>query len=159
MRFIVKFCAVMLAALTLSFTAFAAEPTADEIEARAKDVGHALRCVVCQNQSIEESDASLAQDMRLLVRARIKAGDSNEDVIAFMRDRYGDYVLLKPPMQGNTYVLWFTPFLLVLLCGAWFLISTRKRSSAVIEPLSEAEAAALKRLTDGADINAGDTGS
>lgn len=159
MRIIVKFCATMLAAIALSFTAFAAEPTADEIEARAKDVGHALRCVVCQNQSIEESDASLAQDMRRLVRARIKAGDSNEDVIAFMRDRYGDYVLLKPPMQGNTYVLWFAPFLLVLLCGAWFLISTRKRTSVVIEPLSEAEIAALKRLTDGGDTNAGDTSS
>lgn len=159
MRFVLKYCAVFLAALTLSFTAFAAEPTAEEIEARAKDVGHALRCVVCQNQSIEESDASLAQDMRLLVRSRIKSGDSNEDVIAFMRDRYGDYVLLKPPVQSNTYVLWFAPFILVLLCGVWFLISTRKGDKADIEPLSESEQAALARLTQGDDNTAGGTGS
>ena len=82
----------------------------EEIEERARDVGKQLRCVVCQNQSIEESDAELAADMRFVVRERLVAGDSDEEVIALMRDRYGDYVLLKPPVQGNTFVLWGAPF-------------------------------------------------
>jgi cytochrome c-type biogenesis protein CcmH len=73
-----------------------------EIEARAKEVGRSLRCVVCQNQSIDESDAPLASDMRKLVRLRLKEGDSNLEVIDYMQERYGDYVLLKPPVQANT---------------------------------------------------------
>ena len=97
-----------------------------EIEARAKDIGRSLRCVVCQNQSIDESDAPLAADMRKLVRQRLKEGDSNEEVINYMQESYGDYVLLKPPVQSNTYILWFTPFLLLIGALAWFFIRAGK---------------------------------
>lgn len=111
-----------------------------EIEARAKEVGHLLRCVVCQNQSIEESDASLAEDMRRLVRSRLRNGDTDAEVINFMRERYGDYVLLKPPVQRNTYILWFAPFGLALIGGIWFIIAARRKNIAeTVAPLSEDE--------------------
>ena len=111
--------------LALSFGAFAQISDA-EIEARAKEVGQSLRCVVCQNQSIDESDAPLAKDMRKLVRDRLREGDSNADVIDYMQQRYGDYVLLKPPLQSNTYILWFAPFVLLLGVLAWFVMRSRK---------------------------------
>lgn len=117
-----------------------------EIEAQAREIGHALRCVVCQNQSIEESDASLAEDMRTLVRARVRQGESKEEVIAYMQDRYGDYVLLKPPVQANTYVLWATPFVLGLLGLIWFLIQSKRTSTRLSEPLSDEEVERLKDL-------------
>ncbi len=100
-----------------------------EVESRARDVGRALRCVVCQNQSIEESDASLAEDMRGLVRARIRQGDSNEDVIEYMQSRYGDFVLLEPPVQSNTYILWAAPFLILLLALLWFWRASKRQLS------------------------------
>jgi len=83
------------------------------LEARAREVSKGLRCVVCQNQSIDDSNAELAGDMRVLVRERILAGDSNEEVVAYMVSRYGDYVLLDPPFKASTYVLWFGPPLIV----------------------------------------------
>jgi len=114
---------ILIASMT--FTALAQSSDA-EIEIRAREVGQSLRCVVCQNQSIDESDAPLASDMRKLVRTRLKAGDSNDAVIAYMQERYGDYVLLKPPVQGNTYILWFMPFLLLLGGLAWFFTKSRE---------------------------------
>lgn len=112
--------------LALSFSGFAQMSDA-KVEARAKEVGRSLRCVVCQNQSIDESDAPLAADMRKLVRTRLKEGDSNAEVIDYMQERYGDYVLLKPPVQTNTYILWFFPFVLLLGALGWFFKSSRKR--------------------------------
>ncbi|RKQ70800.1 cytochrome c-type biogenesis protein CcmH [Litorimonas taeanensis] len=100
-----------------------------ELDARAREIGQSLRCVVCQNQSIDESDAPLAQDMRKLVKKRLIAGDSNADVIAFMRETYGDYVLLKPPVQRNTYPLWGLPFLILIVGLTWFFISGSKKRS------------------------------
>jgi len=105
--------------LATSFGALA-QITDAEIEARAKEVGRSLRCVVCQNQTIDESDAPLAVDMRKLVRVRLKEGDSNAEVIDYMRERYGDFVLLKPPVQSNTYILWFLPFALLMGALGWF---------------------------------------
>ena len=116
-----------------------------ELENRAREVGHALRCVICQNQSIEESDATLAADMRLVVRDRLRAGDTNEEVIAYMRDRYGDYVLLKPPFQSNTYFLWAAPFLLLLIAGV-LLFRLQGRSAQPVTPLSDDEKAALDEI-------------
>ena len=98
------------------------------LEDRAREIAQSLRCVVCQNQSIDESDAPLAQDMRKLVYSRLQDADSNEDVINFMRDKYGDYVLLKPPVQSNTYILWVMPFLLLLGGLIWFLRAGRRPS-------------------------------
>jgi len=111
--------------LALSFNGFA-QITDAKIEARAKEVGRSLRCVVCQNQTIDESDAPLAVDMRKLVRTRLKEGDSNAEVIDYMQERYGDYVLLKPPVQANTYILWFLPFLLLIGALAWFIRASTK---------------------------------
>lgn len=96
-------------------------------ELRAREIGHQLRCVVCQNQSIEESDAQLAEDMRFVVREQVAAGATDQDIIAYMRNNYGDYVLLKPPVQANTYVLWFLPAALVLLGLLWFVTRTRRK--------------------------------
>jgi len=113
--------------MVLSFALADAAQTSDaDIELRAKDVGRSLRCVVCQNQSIDESDAPLAIDMRKLVRTRLKEGDSNAEVIAYMQERYGDFVLLKPPVQSNTYLLWFMPFLLLFAGLIWFIKTSRK---------------------------------
>lgn len=125
-------------------------PTAEEVELRARDVGHALRCVVCQNQSIEDSEATLAKDMRVIVRERIAAGESDAQVIEFMRARYGDYVLLKPPLQANTYLLWFLPALVVFGMALWFLIIARKRRLDALpaEALSREDQEILKQLMD-----------
>jgi len=115
----------LLLFFAVSFSGFAQISDAD-VEARAKEVGRSLRCVVCQNQSIDESDAPLAADMRKLVRARLKEGDSNSEVIDYMQDRYGDYVLLKPPVQANTFILWFLPFLLLMGALGWFFRASNK---------------------------------
>ncbi|MSP81118.1 MAG: cytochrome c-type biogenesis protein CcmH, partial [Rhodospirillales bacterium] len=83
-------------------------------ETRARDIGKNLRCLVCQNQSIDDSDAQLARDLRLLVRERIRAGDSDNDVIAYVVSRYGDFVLLKPPLKAATVALWLGPAAIAL---------------------------------------------
>ena len=116
--------------LAMSFSGVAQVSDA-QIESRAKEVGRSLRCVVCQNQSIDESDAPLAVDMRKLVRIRLREGDSNAEVIDYMQERYGDYVLLKPPVQTNTYILWFLPFLLLIGALVWFF-----RASKTVDPQS-----------------------
>jgi cytochrome c-type biogenesis protein CcmH len=121
-----------------------------EVEVRARDVGKQLRCVVCQNQSIEESDAPLAADMRKLVRERLVAGDSEADVIALMRDRYGDYVLLMPPVQGNTIILWTGPVFLIGFLLLWWIVSVRRNPKrghvAALSEDEEAKLAALREL-------------
>lgn len=117
-----------------------------EIEARARELGRTLRCVVCQNQSIEESDAELAADMRTLVREALSSGSTEAEVTALMRDRYGDYVLLKPPVQGNTLVLWFAPLIAIFLGLVWFISLKRKRQSVPVETLSDEERERLEAL-------------
>jgi cytochrome c-type biogenesis protein CcmH len=140
-------------ALTLSATSFAVEPDerlADPAqEARAREVSKALRCVVCQNETIDDSHAELAKDMRLLVRDRIKAGDTNEQVLAYMVQRYGDFVLLKPRMTGETLVLWFGPLIVLVLGGIVVVRRMRKAPVAAAFPqaLSADEARALNELT------------
>lgn len=90
------------------------------MEARARDLGRELRCLVCQNQSIEDSDAPLARDLRVILRQRIEAGDSDEAAVAWIVERYGDYVLLKPPLRGDTLILWGAP--LVALAGGALVV-------------------------------------
>lgn len=123
-----------------------------EIEQAAREVGKSLRCVVCQNQSIEESAAPLAEDMRRLVRERLAAGDTKDQVMTFMTDRYGNFVRLQPPFQADTLFLWLGPALfLAIAVWAWlaYLRPQAKRSHAP-PPLTEAEAAALaQRLSEG----------
>ena len=110
------------------------------LEARAREIGQALRCVVCQNQSIDDSSAEVARDMRRAVRERLTAGDSNEQVYTFMVARYGDYVLLKPPFKARTLVLWLgAPALLVLAAVALWLAARRRRAPQPPQPLSDEE--------------------
>lgn len=123
-----------------------AEAISPEIEDRARALGRTLRCVVCQNQSIEESDADLAADMRLLVRQELSAGASEADVTALMRERYGDYVLLKPPVQGNTLILWFAPLLAALAGLGWFVSLRRRRPTMSPDALTDDERARLESL-------------
>ncbi len=134
--------------LVIGFAAHAVEPremmSDPALEARAREVSKALRCVVCQNETIDDSNAELARDMRLMVRERIAAGDSNKQVLDYMVARYGDFVLLKPRFTGETIVLWIGPFI-VLVLGAIALARTLKRR-APTAPLSAEESAALARL-------------
>lgn len=118
-------------------------------EERAREVGRELRCLVCQNQSIEDSDASLARDLRLLVRERIAAGDSNEQVVRFVHERYGDFVLLRPPVRASTMLLWASPVLALLGGGAlaWTILRRRAAAGGIGDlELSAAEKARLAQL-------------
>lgn len=105
------------------------------LEERAREISKGLRCVVCQNQSIDDSDADLARDLRVLVRQRLKAGDSDEQVTQFVVDRYGDYVLLNPPFKASTYVLWFGPPVLALVAVIALIVFYRRRRPEAAEPL------------------------
>ncbi len=106
------------------------EPVADPavIAARTEAISKTLRCVVCQNQSIHDSNAPLAADMRTLVEKRVLAGDSDDEVREYLRVRYGDYVLMRPPFQLNTWLLWLGPAVLIGLGGLWFSVRLRRRS-------------------------------
>lgn len=120
------------------------------LEARARAISEGLRCLVCQNQSIDDSDAPLAKDLRLLVRERLKAGDSDTEIIDFVVARYGEFVLLKPRFEAHTLLLWFaTPavFLLALLLIA-LAYWRRKGAAQALAPLSVNEERRLKRLLD-----------
>jgi cytochrome c-type biogenesis protein CcmH len=108
-------------------------------EARAREVGRELRCLVCRNQSIDDSDADLAHDLRVLVRQRITAGDSNEQAVAYIRARYGDFVLLRPPLDTATLLLWGGPALLLILGGLLLVRFYRGAPAAAPAPLSPEE--------------------
>ena len=116
------------------------------LEARAQAISKSLRCVVCQNETIDDSDAPLAHDMRLLVRARLLAGDTDAQARAYLVARYGDFVLLKPPLQANTIILWTAPFALLAAGAALFALRARRRA-APIAPLSDDEQRALDGLS------------
>ena len=117
------------------------------LEARARALSYNLRCMVCQNQSIDDSDAPLARDLRLLIRERLKAGDSDTQVREFLVARYGQFVLLEPEKNTRTALLWLAP-LLVLLAGALILLRFfRRRRVPAQKPLSVAEKKRLKQLS------------
>lgn len=121
-----------------------------KLEARAHAIGEELRCLVCQNESIEDSDADLAHDLRLMVRQRIMAGDSDEQVNQYIVARYGTYVLLKPPLNTETYALWFGPLALLLcaigLAAIFYRRGTWRAND--VQPLSAAEKRRLAVLLD-----------
>lgn len=117
------------------------------LEARARALSQELRCLVCQNESIDDSSADLAHDLRLLVRERITAGDTDKQVLAYLTSRYGDYVLLRPPVEPATWLLWFgTPGLLVFGGFVVILVQRRRRYATGPAPLSAAERARLDQL-------------
>ncbi|MGH6947518.1 MAG: cytochrome c-type biogenesis protein [Kiloniellales bacterium] len=112
------------------------------LEARARALSEEIRCLVCQNESIDSSNADLAHDLRVLVRERLRAGDSDQEVKDFLVARYGDFVLLRPPLKPATWLLWFGPAL-VLLLGALLMAQQLKRRRARPAAEAAAEAAAL----------------
>jgi cytochrome c-type biogenesis protein CcmH len=128
----------------IALPALAVEPSEmlsdPALEARAREIGQSLRCVVCQNQSIDDSAAEVAHDMRRAVRERLTAGDSNDQVFAYMVARYGDYVLLKPPFKAGTLVLWLgAPALMLIAAAALLLAARRRRVPLAPSPLSDEE--------------------
>ena len=135
--------------LWLTLPAFAVQP--DEmlkdpaLEARARAISAQLRCLVCQNQSIDDSDAPLAKDLRLLLREQLTAGKTDAETIGFIVDRYGEYVLLRPRFEGRTLILWLAPFAVLLVAGL-ALVFRRRPVAGAEQPLSAEEQADLKRL-------------
>ena len=124
------------------------------LEARARSISAGLRCLVCQNESIDESGAGLAHDIRIFVRQRLTAGDSNAQVIQAVVNRYGAFVLLKPPVEPATYLLWYGPPALVLFGLAGSLLWLRRRRAASVDdaPLSPDEARRLDGLMRERDV-------
>ncbi len=121
------------------------------LEERAREISAGLRCLVCRNESIDDSNADLARDMRLLVRERLVAGDSDAEVVAFMTDRYGEYVLLRPQLDGANLILWLAgPALLLagLGIGVGYVRARGRQAAAGEAPLTEAEEARLRELLD-----------
>ena len=115
------------------------------LEARARALGKELRCLVCQNQSIDDFDADLARDLRQIVRERLVAGDSDAQVIGYVTERYGDFVLLRPPVKPSTWLLWFGPAV-VLLGGAALLAAYFRGRGRATTPTVELDAAERERL-------------
>ena len=117
------------------------------LEARARELSRGLRCMVCQNQSIDDSDAPLARDLRILVRERLKAGDDDKHVLDFLTARYGDFVLLKPRFDWDTAALWGTPAAVLLLGGLGLFVFLRRRAPSAAAPgLTPAEAQRVEHL-------------
>jgi cytochrome c-type biogenesis protein CcmH len=148
--------ALLLVLVLLAGPAFAVQP--DEVlpnpaqEARARAISAGLRCLVCRNESIDESNADLARDLRLLVRERIVAGDSDDEVVAFLVDRYGEYVLLRPTASGANLILWIAgPAMLALglLVGAAYVRRRRTAAEPAAPALSEAEKSRLDEILRG----------
>ncbi len=140
---------LLVASLAVSAPVLAVQPNEvlkdQALEQRARQISSGLRCLVCQNQSIDDSDAPLAKDLRVLVRERLVAGDNDKAVIDFVVARYGDFVLLRPPMNARTIALWAAPFLIVLF-GAAFLWRRRNRAAAPADATLTAEE--QRRLDD-----------
>lgn len=147
-----KLLLALLALALLAAPARAVQP--DEVlgdpvlESRARAISAELRCMVCQNQSIDDSDAPLAKDLRLIVRERLKAGDSDGQVMDFMVARYGEFVLLRPRMSWRNALLWAAPVIVLLLGmgGAALAYRRRRRAAAPLQRLSADEEARVKRL-------------
>jgi len=122
------------------------------LEARARNISRDLRCQVCQNQSIDDSNAPLAGDLRRLVRERLQRGDSDRQVVEHVVARYGDYVRLTPPLRADTLLLWAAPALVLLLAAGGIALAWRRRGAAEAgPPLTEAERRALERLLAGGE--------
>jgi cytochrome c-type biogenesis protein CcmH len=143
---------VLIAVAALALAGPACAVTPDEqlkdprLEARARALSQELRCLVCQNQSIDDSAAPLAHDLRVILRERLAAGDSDKQAVDYLVARYGDFVLLRPPFQPDTWALWLGPLAVLLLGGAGAAVYMRGRASAGDAPLSAVEEAEAARL-------------
>ena len=140
--------------LMLAVPVFAQDDALESEEAiaqRTMEISKTLRCMVCQGQSVADSDATLAQDIRRLVEIRVRAGDSDDEVRAYFRTNYGDYILMEPPFQWTTLALWLGPLVLVLMGGSWFVLNIRRQGATDgpvgdDQELSEEERARLASL-------------
>ena len=143
--------ATVLACLLGASLAYAVQPSemlADTaLEARARELSAELRCMVCQNQSIDDSDATLARDIRVLIRQRIVKGESNAEIRDFLVSRYGDFILLKPPFKLETLLLWFGAPVVLVLGALWMALGRSRRPPAALALSAEEEArlAAIQR--------------
>ena len=142
---------LFLSIINLPSSSFAVEPTEilqnPQLEARARVLSKNIRCLVCQNQSIDDSNASLAKDLRKVVREQLVNGASDEEIFDFLIERYGDFVLLKPPVKPSTYMLWYGPIILFsigLVMSVLFLV--RRKKLAPEEPLTQKELEQLSKL-------------
>ncbi|HMA58354.1 MAG TPA: cytochrome c-type biogenesis protein [Pseudolabrys sp.] len=144
----------LLLAISISSNVFAVQPDEmlkdPKLEVRARDLSRELRCMVCQNQSIDDSEAPLARDLRLLVRERLAKGDSDQQVLDFLVARYGEFVLLKPPVEWRTFLLWGLPPTALLAGTIALLMLARRRKTFGTEPatLSAEEQRRLSTLVD-----------
>ena len=151
-------CSILIALtlLTVQHQALAVQP--DEImpdpvlEGRARALSKELRCMVCQNQSIDDSNAPLARDLRILLRDQLKAGKSDDEVRDFLVSRYGEFVLLAPRLSAHTVLLWTAPALALALGAITFLLTFRRRNRKEANPLSPAEKQRLQRLLDDSHV-------
>lgn len=147
-----KLFAITALIATLAAPAYALSP--DELlkdpamESRARAISAQLRCLVCQNQSIDDSDAPLAKDLRTLVREQLVQGKSDAEIMDFVVARYGEFVLLRPRLTAGTLLLWGTPFAVLLIAGTALLLRRRRAESAPETPLSEQERQALQRAME-----------
>jgi len=154
------FAFLAAAAFSAATPALAVQPdeilTDPALEARARAISAGLRCLVCQNQSIDDSDAPLARDLRILVRDRLKAGDSDKQIIDFVVARYGEFVLLKPRFEPHTMLLWLAAPIVGLAAIAIVVLAARRRKSEANQavPLSKSEQQKLKKLLDRARLTA-----
>ena len=127
---IISVCLIQI----FSDNSFALEP--EEVlvnqtqELRARNISKNIRCMVCQNQSIDESNATLAKDLRILIRNKIKEGEEDKEIYKFLTDRYGDFILLKPPLKSNTFFLWFLPFIFLII-GFLIILYHNKKSERI----------------------------
>ncbi len=119
------------------------------LEARAREISAQVRCVVCQNESIDTSNAGIARDLRILIRERLVAGDTDQEIFDFLVARYGDFVLLKPPFKPETWALWFAPFVIAAAGAAGIFVLVRRvnrRAAAGPGQLSEEELAQIEKI-------------
>ena len=146
-RFLASLCFLAAIGLSAAHAVLPDEMMADPAkEARARNLSRELRCMVCQNQSIDDSEAPLARDLRLLVRERIAAGDSDAQVIDFLVARYGEFVLLKPRFNAHTILLWLAPFAAVIAGAASLLAFLRRRRTPVDQSQTALSADEQRRL-------------
>ena len=128
------------------------QPLSDPVlEKRAQGLHKEIRCLVCQNQAIADSNAHLARQLRVIVRERLEAGDNNDDVKSYLVERYGDWVLMRPPLNASTLILWIAPFVIlafVLGGAAMFVIRRRRQQEIGFEPLDSQEEARLAAILD-----------
>lgn len=150
-----RFALLSLLLLSFAMPAFAVQPSEvlddPKLEARARQLSSGLRCMVCQNQSIDDSDAELARDLRVLVRERLVAGETDAQVIDYVVSRYGEFVLLQPRFNMRNALLWATPAALLAIGGGFILLQSRRRTRPVTSALSADEERRLNEILKGSD--------